>query len=50
MSFSNVPYKAGLEASWSFSCLIEELDKTILFDTGGIGDGILVAVIIVLFK
>jgi len=36
--FNNVPYKAGLESSWGFSCLIEGLDKTILFDTGGNGD------------
>jgi 7,8-dihydropterin-6-yl-methyl-4-(beta-D-ribofuranosyl)aminobenzene 5'-phosphate synthase len=36
--FNNVPYKAGLETSWGFSCLIEGLDKTILFDTGGNGD------------
>jgi len=36
--FNNVPYKAGLKTSWGFSCLIEGLDKTILFDTGGNGD------------
>ncbi len=36
--FNNVPYKAGLETSWGFSCLIEGLDKTVLFDTGGNGD------------
>ena len=36
--FNNVPYKAGLESSWGFACLIEGLDKTILFDTGGNGD------------
>lgn len=36
--FNNVFYKAGLETGWGFSCLIEGLDKTILFDTGGNGD------------
>jgi len=36
--FNNVPYKADLESGWGFSCLIEGLDKTILFDTGGSGD------------
>ena len=36
--FNNVPYKAGLETSWGFACLIEGLDKTILFDTGGDGE------------
>jgi 7,8-dihydropterin-6-yl-methyl-4-(beta-D-ribofuranosyl)aminobenzene 5'-phosphate synthase len=36
--FNNVPYQAGLETSWGFSCLIEGLDKTVLFDTGGNGD------------
>lgn len=36
--FNNLPYKTGLETSWGFSCLIEGLDKTILFDTGGNGD------------
>jgi len=36
--FNNVPYKAGLKTSWGFACLIEDLDKTVLFDTGGNGD------------
>jgi 7,8-dihydropterin-6-yl-methyl-4-(beta-D-ribofuranosyl)aminobenzene 5'-phosphate synthase len=36
--FNNVPYKTGLETGWGFSCLIEGLDKTVLFDTGGNGD------------
>jgi 7,8-dihydropterin-6-yl-methyl-4-(beta-D-ribofuranosyl)aminobenzene 5'-phosphate synthase len=35
--FNNVPLKAGLQTSWGFSCLIEGLDKTVLFDTGGDG-------------
>ena len=36
--FNNVSYKAGLETGWGFSCLIEGLDETVLFDTGGNGD------------
>jgi len=36
--FNNVPYKAGLKTGWGFSCLIEGLEKTVLFDTGGNGD------------
>ena len=35
--FNNVPLKAGLQTSWGFSCLIQGLDKTVLFDTGGDG-------------
>ena len=36
--FNNVPYKAGLETGWGFSCLIEGMDKTVMFDTGGNGN------------
>jgi 7,8-dihydropterin-6-yl-methyl-4-(beta-D-ribofuranosyl)aminobenzene 5'-phosphate synthase len=36
--FNNVPHKAGLQTGWGFSCLIEGLDKTVLFDTGGDGN------------
>ncbi|MCI0506924.1 MAG: MBL fold metallo-hydrolase [Gammaproteobacteria bacterium] len=36
--FNNVPYKAGLATSWGFACLIDGLEKTVLFDTGGDGD------------
>jgi 7,8-dihydropterin-6-yl-methyl-4-(beta-D-ribofuranosyl)aminobenzene 5'-phosphate synthase len=36
--FNNVPYRAGLETGWGFSCLVTGLDKTVLFDTGGNGD------------
>lgn len=36
--FNNVLYKTGLETSWGFSCLIEGLAKTVLFDTGGNGN------------
>jgi 7,8-dihydropterin-6-yl-methyl-4-(beta-D-ribofuranosyl)aminobenzene 5'-phosphate synthase len=35
--FNNVPYQQGLETSWGFACLIEGLEKTVLFDTGGNG-------------
>ncbi len=35
--FNNVPYKPGLETGWGFACLIEGLEKTVLFDTGGNG-------------
>jgi 7,8-dihydropterin-6-yl-methyl-4-(beta-D-ribofuranosyl)aminobenzene 5'-phosphate synthase len=35
--FNNVPHKPGLETDWGFACLIEGLDKTVLFDTGGNG-------------
>jgi 7,8-dihydropterin-6-yl-methyl-4-(beta-D-ribofuranosyl)aminobenzene 5'-phosphate synthase len=36
--FNNVPFQAGLTTDWGFSCVIEGLDKTILFDTGGDGN------------
>jgi 7,8-dihydropterin-6-yl-methyl-4-(beta-D-ribofuranosyl)aminobenzene 5'-phosphate synthase len=36
--FNNVPYKADLKSSWGFACLIEGLEKTVLFDTGGNGE------------
>jgi 7,8-dihydropterin-6-yl-methyl-4-(beta-D-ribofuranosyl)aminobenzene 5'-phosphate synthase len=36
--FNNVPFKAGLKSGWGFSSLIEGMDKTVLFDTGGNGD------------
>ena len=36
--FNNMPSKAGLNTAWGFACLIEGLDKTVLFDTGGNGD------------
>lgn len=32
--YDNNSYKAGLDASWGFSCFIEGTEKTILFDTG----------------
>jgi 7,8-dihydropterin-6-yl-methyl-4-(beta-D-ribofuranosyl)aminobenzene 5'-phosphate synthase len=36
--FNNLPYKTGLKTSWGFACLIDGLDKVVLFDTGGNGD------------
>ncbi len=36
--FNNLPYKQGLETNWGFACLVEGLEKTILFDTGGNGE------------
>jgi 7,8-dihydropterin-6-yl-methyl-4-(beta-D-ribofuranosyl)aminobenzene 5'-phosphate synthase len=30
----NNPFRKGIEASWSFSCFIEGMDKTVLFDSG----------------
>jgi 7,8-dihydropterin-6-yl-methyl-4-(beta-D-ribofuranosyl)aminobenzene 5'-phosphate synthase len=36
--FNNEPYQENLTTSWGFACLIEGLEKTILFDTGGQGD------------
>jgi 7,8-dihydropterin-6-yl-methyl-4-(beta-D-ribofuranosyl)aminobenzene 5'-phosphate synthase len=36
--FNNVPYREELKVAWGFACLIEGLDKTVLFDTGGDGD------------
>ncbi|MDQ1325480.1 MAG: fold metallo-hydrolase [Campylobacterota bacterium] len=35
--FDNNPYKKGLQSGWGFSCLIEGMEKTILFDTGADG-------------
>jgi len=32
--YDNFPYKEELRADWGFSCLVEGLDKTILFDAG----------------
>ncbi|WP_303905112.1 MBL fold metallo-hydrolase [Thiohalomonas denitrificans] len=39
--FNNLPYKAGLQTEWGFACLIDGLDKVVLFDTGGNGDVLL---------
>jgi 7,8-dihydropterin-6-yl-methyl-4-(beta-D-ribofuranosyl)aminobenzene 5'-phosphate synthase len=38
---NNVPQRPGLVTSWGFACLIEGLERTILFDTGGDGSVLL---------
>ena len=35
--FNNVPHRPGLTPGWGFSCLIEGMDRTILFDSGADG-------------
>jgi 7,8-dihydropterin-6-yl-methyl-4-(beta-D-ribofuranosyl)aminobenzene 5'-phosphate synthase len=35
--YDNYKFNQNLESDWGFACLIEGLDKTILFDTGGKG-------------
>ncbi|PIE36448.1 MBL fold metallo-hydrolase [candidate division KSB3 bacterium] len=35
--YDNYPDKDGLETAWGFACVIQGLEKTILFDTGGDG-------------
>jgi len=39
--FNNVEHRPGLEAGWGFSCLLQGLERTILFDTGGDGEVLL---------
>lgn len=39
--YDNYINTEGTEAKWGFSCLIETIDKTILFDTGGDGEVLL---------
>ncbi len=36
--FNNVSSIAGFKTGWGFSCLVEGLEKTVLFDAGGDGD------------
>ncbi|MCP4694195.1 MAG: MBL fold metallo-hydrolase [Desulfobacterales bacterium] len=36
--YDNFPFKEGLRTDWGFSCLVEGLDKTILFDAGRFSD------------
>ncbi len=36
--YNNEPLDDRLETAWGFACLIEGLEKTILFDTGGDGE------------
>ena len=38
MVYDNYPFDERLEPAWGFSCIIEGLARTILFDTGGNGD------------
>ena len=35
--YDNYNHNSALKSAWGFACLIEGLDKTILFDTGGEG-------------
>ena len=35
--YDNTTWKEGFQADWGFSCLVEILDRKILFDTGGKG-------------
>jgi metal-dependent hydrolase (beta-lactamase superfamily II) len=35
--YDNNPFDPRLKAAWGFSCLVQGLEKTILFDTGGDG-------------
>jgi len=39
--YDNNPYDEELETRWGFSCLVEGLEKTILFDVGGEGSVLL---------
>jgi 7,8-dihydropterin-6-yl-methyl-4-(beta-D-ribofuranosyl)aminobenzene 5'-phosphate synthase len=39
--YDNNPYNEQLETRWGFSCLVEGLEKTILFDVGGEGSVLL---------
>jgi 7,8-dihydropterin-6-yl-methyl-4-(beta-D-ribofuranosyl)aminobenzene 5'-phosphate synthase len=34
ITYDNNPFVTGLETAWGFSCFIEGLEKTVLFDTG----------------
>ncbi len=35
--YDNYPLKEGLRTAWGFGCVVQGLEKTILFDTGGNG-------------
>jgi 7,8-dihydropterin-6-yl-methyl-4-(beta-D-ribofuranosyl)aminobenzene 5'-phosphate synthase len=39
--YDNYPYQEGLLSDWGFACLIEGIEKTILFDTGADGSMLL---------
>ncbi|KYK38135.1 MAG: MBL fold metallo-hydrolase [Theionarchaea archaeon DG-70] len=36
--YDNYPFDSRLKTEWGFSCFIEGLEKTLLFDTGGNGE------------
>lgn len=36
--YNNLPGVQGLNAQWGFSCLVEGMEKRVLFDAGGKGD------------
>lgn len=39
--YDNRPGAPGLEPGWGFACVVEGLERTVLFDTGGDGDVLL---------
>lgn len=41
VTYNNVAFREDLKTAWGFSILIEGLDKTLLFDTGGSGSVLL---------
>lgn len=36
--YNNIPSAQGLSTAWGFSCMVQGMEKTILFDTGGDGE------------
>ncbi|MCU0638551.1 MAG: MBL fold metallo-hydrolase [Candidatus Krumholzibacteria bacterium] len=36
--YNNIVHDDNLKGRWGFACLVEGAEKTILFDTGGVGD------------
>jgi 7,8-dihydropterin-6-yl-methyl-4-(beta-D-ribofuranosyl)aminobenzene 5'-phosphate synthase len=36
--YDNVPYRKDVRTDWGFACLVEGLDKNILFDSGRYDD------------
>jgi 7,8-dihydropterin-6-yl-methyl-4-(beta-D-ribofuranosyl)aminobenzene 5'-phosphate synthase len=36
--YNNIPFNRSLKTDWGFSCLVQGMEKTILFDTGSDGD------------
>jgi 7,8-dihydropterin-6-yl-methyl-4-(beta-D-ribofuranosyl)aminobenzene 5'-phosphate synthase len=39
--YDNVVHRPGLATGWGFACLVEGLERTLLFDTGGDGERLL---------